>query len=151
MKRRPSKAALDARRPLPPEVLADAHEPPLIPAGRLIRSTPVDHRRLTVTKTTRKKHRNMTQRIAVQCIGKGCTWRGQRTESSIAPCPECGGRVAPALPRQRGRPPLPPEEQRVDLHPRVLKSTAEALGEGPSRMAAQILDAMFAKKRRGGR
>lgn len=28
MRRRPSEATLDARRPLPPEVLADAHQPP---------------------------------------------------------------------------------------------------------------------------
>ncbi|MBK6920443.1 MAG: hypothetical protein IPH07_23790 [Deltaproteobacteria bacterium] len=42
MKRRPpSKATLDARQPLPPEVLADAHEPPPQPAGRLLAATPV--------------------------------------------------------------------------------------------------------------
>ncbi len=46
MRRRPSKATPDARRLLPPEVLADAHQPPPIPAGRLIRSTPVDTARV---------------------------------------------------------------------------------------------------------
>lgn len=35
----------------------------------------------------------------------------------------------------------------MSLHPHVLETTAAALGEDPSRMAARLLDAMFDKKR----
>ncbi len=85
-------------------------------------------------------------RQAVEC--QACGWRGKREKGNHSRCPRCDkDEVGRARARTRGRPPLPEGQRRVDLHPRVLESTAECLGENPSRMAARLLDAMFDKER----